>query len=157
MKTTSFVLCGLVVFSFTLAGCQKPDAGTAGGSGVVAHDHDHDHDGQHEHPTSLLEGYQMLGDLYGQIKAAFEKNDPEAAHDQLHEVAHILDEDMPGLILNNEALSDDQKSELKNVITKLFEEFSKLDDVLHGGPEIDFSNVNSEIEQAMNALKALIQ
>lgn len=152
MKVTSSILCGLAVLSFAFVGCQQPGDG---GSGPAAHDHQHDH--QHEHPTSLLEGYQMLDDLYGVIKAAFEKNDPDAAHDQLHEVAHILDEDIPGLIENNEALSDDQKSELKSVIGKLFEEFSKLDDVLHGGPEIDFSDVNSKIEEAMTALKALIQ
>lgn len=156
MRIASFLIfCGLIVFSFPFIGCQKADDGAAGGSGVVAHDHDHDHG--HEHPKSLLEGYQMLSDLHGRIQAAFENDDPDEAHDELHEVAHILDDDIPVLIDQADSLSDEHKRLLKGVISKLFEEFSKLDDVMHGGPEVDFPEVDSKIQEAMAEMKALIQ
>lgn len=152
MKATPYALCSLLVLSICFTGCQRSDD-PQGGSSVVAHEHDH----HHEHPTNLLEGYQMLSDLYAVIAAAFQQSDPDAAHDQLHEVAHILDEDLPGLVENDAKLSDDQKSGLLTALASLFEEFSKLDDVLHGGPEVDFPDVNSKIESAMSDFKALIQ
>jgi hypothetical protein len=156
MKLTSLLLGGMICLATAIAGCKPADdAATEGGDGVAAHDHEHGD--EHEHPKSLLEGFQMLGDLHGVIQAAFEKNDPDAAHGELHEVAHVLDEDMPALIDQNESLSDEQKSQLKDVISALFDEFSKLDDVLHGGPEIDFAAVNSKIAENMDTLKGLIQ
>jgi hypothetical protein len=138
-----------------LCGCQP--AGTDGSTAAVnqTEGHDHEHEG-HDHPKTLKEGIQALSDLYAKIKPAFESKDPDAAHDELHEVAHLLDEAFPGLIKQDSSLDSESKTKLESAVNTLFDAFSKLDGVLHGGPDVEFSEVDSSIAKAMEELKGLV-
>ena len=98
----------------------------------------------------------MIGNLYGAIKTAFEGGQPDDAHDQLHEIAHVLEDDFPPLVNNAAALDDAAKSKLNELIAKLFDEFSKLDEELHGGPKADFAEVDKVVAETMSELKQLI-
>lgn len=162
LKHTRYFLCLCALGGLMMAGCSKPDQGTsASGTGSEAHahsdQHDHDHDSHdHEHPESLKEGFQKLSDMYQVIKAAFEKNDPDAAHGELHEIGHLLEEDLPALLQSDGQLSAEAKEKLKATFTKLFDAFFKLDDQLHGGPAANFAEVDKVIAEGLEDYKGLV-
>jgi len=155
MKLAAFFLTSVACLA-SLVGCQPADTGNSSPavSESGAHDHGEDHD--HDHPENLKEAIQTLSDLYAKIKPAFESKDPDAAHGELHEVAHLLDEGFPGLIQQDSSINADAKTKLESAVNTLFDAFSKLDGVLHGGPEIEFTEVDTDIAAAMEELKALI-
>ncbi|MBX3420645.1 MAG: hypothetical protein KF752_03720 [Pirellulaceae bacterium] len=155
MKSLSGLLIGLALGSLVLCGCQPASSDPAAGSSATGANHDHEH-GDHDHPQSLAEGQEVIGKLFGEIRAAFEKGDPDAAHDQLHEVGHILEGVLPDLVKNDAGLSDEAKSSIQACLEKMFDEFGKLDDQLHGGPEADFAEISRVIDGALQELKGLL-
>lgn len=152
MKLISRLLCLSALCALVMTGC-KPSQNTTASSDTDAHAHgSHDH----EHPESLKEGYQKLSDMYLVIKAAFEKNDPDAAHGELHEIGHLLEEDLPALLQGDGQLSAEAKDQLKATFAKLFDAFFKLDDQLHGGPAADFAELDKTIAQGLDEFKGLV-
>jgi len=151
-----FLLCLSVVW----VGCKTSETKETIATGDQTSQNDHDHAAgdahDHQHPENLKDAVTTLAELYAKIKPAFENKDPDAAHGELHEVAHLLDEVFPGLIKKDSAMSAESKTKLEGVISKLFDAFFKLDDVLHGGPEVDFGPIDTSIASAIEELKTLL-
>ena len=51
----------------------------------------------HVHPETLADAVKQLEGVCTEIKAAFAKDDAEAAHEPMHDVAHLI-EQFPALI-----------------------------------------------------------
>lgn len=135
-------------------GCQPGGGGDTAGTTTQADSHGHGHD--HDHPESLQEAVETLSGLYAKIKTAFESGDPDAAHGELHEVGHLLEEDFPTLIKKEDSLDADSKSKLESVVSALFDEFFKLDDMMHGGENVDFATLEPVISAALDELKSVL-
>ncbi|MFO0940796.1 MAG: hypothetical protein U0930_08510 [Pirellulales bacterium] len=160
MKRICLLTCMVALASFATIGCKPTNTAKAPVT-PDAHDHDHGHDHGHDHkhvetlPAFLTE----LTEAYTAIKTAMEKNDSEAAHGPLHTVADLLDlekGDIAGL-LKKSSLDDDTKGKIKTALTKIFDEFYKLDNQFHGGPKVEWADLDKNIVPAMEELKGLIK
>jgi hypothetical protein len=142
MKRLCLFTCVLALATFVSTGCE-PAKKTA--KAPVA-----------EKGDDLLEGFQQLSDAYTGIKAAMEKSDMDAAHDPLHDLAHLLGEDLPKLTKKS-SLDDDTKTKLAAHWNTLMDEFGKLDAFFHNGPKADWAELDKKIAPVMEELKGLVK
>ena len=157
MKSSCCYLLLCASVTLLSVGCKPAgDSKSNGNAPVTTHDHDHGHSGEHQHPESLLEGLQQLSDAYMVIKNVMEKGDADAAHGPLHDIAHLLEEDLPGLTQKSD-LGDDVKSKLTASWNGLFDQFGKLDGFFHGGPKVEWADLDKQISPIMEELKGLIK
>jgi hypothetical protein len=148
-------ILSVCVLSFGLAGCQPASAPASKGSAASgAHGHDHGHG--HQHPETLAEAVQQVGQCYTAIKAAFEKGSPEDAHDQMHDIGHLLDEELPDL-LEKSTLPAEVKEKAKSSLSALFDGFGKLDSMMHNGPKVDFADIDKSLSTAVAELNGLVK
>ena len=100
-----FTKLAMVAFALTIVGCEpaKPKAD----AGADTADHGHDH----AHAETLADAVKELEGICATIKAAFAKDDAEAAHEPMHEVGHVLGE-IPDLVAKS-TLDDAGKAEVK--------------------------------------------
>ncbi len=138
--TVAFAICGMV-------GCE-PAAPTAKQE-TKAEEHDHGDHG-HEHPETLADAVKQLEGISATIKAAFEKDDAEAAHEPLHEVGHLL-EQVPDLVKKS-SLDEATKAEVQKASDTLFESYSAVDEGMHGGEGKKYSDVSEAIDGALKVL-----
>jgi hypothetical protein len=168
------VLVGLLA---TVYGCR---GGTATDDGPSqsdhAHDHDHDHDGHdhhghdhhghdhdhdhdhghgtaHEPPATFEEALARLESLTQTITEACEAGDLHQAHDELHEVGHLLD-GWDALITNFD-IDDSKATQAKGLGEALFNRFMKLDDSLHGGDEVDLDKFAEGLKTELGKLQEI--
>jgi Spy/CpxP family protein refolding chaperone len=154
MKRVSTFACLLAVASFLSLGC-KPATNTAQAPAKAqADDHGHDH-GDQGHPETLADGFKQLSEAYATIKTAFEADKLDDAHGPLHDVAHLL-EDMKGMVEKSE-MDADAKTKVAAGVETLFDAFGKIDGFFHGGPKVDFPELDKTIAPAMEELKGLIK
>jgi hypothetical protein len=122
------------------------------------HDHDHaDHDhGDHDEPSleSLAAGLTKLESEFAVIKAAFEKNSPEDAHDELHDIGHLL-ESLEQWVASDAAASEVDQAAATPLVKTLFTSFGNLDDTLHGVEGVDIEANLQEISSTITQLKEL--
>jgi|JI9StandDraft_2_1071091.scaffolds.fasta_scaffold03188_5 hypothetical protein len=131
------------------------------------HDHDHDHEhkegethadhakeGAHDHSNlSLADATKEIISLQKTISEAFAANDPEKAHDPLHEIGHII------LVLESAgkkaSLSEADATELKATQDGLMDAFSKVDGAMHGDGETKYTDVSEQVDKLIVTLKKL--
>lgn len=113
--------------------------------------HDHAHD--HHHPETFGEAMEQLTAFKTQIETAFEAGTPDTAHDALHEVGHVIE-----LLteLANKATEDAEKRQaVTEAQNSLFDAYGKLDESMHGGPAVKYSDIKSDINTAMEKLQGI--
>jgi len=133
-----------------LLGCEpKTPGGKMAGEnskgGAQAHEHDA--------PKSLPDAVKILAKHIETINKAFNEKKPEDAHDSLHDFGHVL-EATPALAKD---LSDEKKAAIKKSVDELLACYNALDETLHGGPEIPFSQIEERLAAAMTDLKSSIE
>ncbi|MBM3954597.1 MAG: hypothetical protein ACKO9B_17440 [Planctomycetota bacterium] len=175
-----FLAAGLVIGAATGCGTATQPASTvahAGPSQVAsAHDHGpaadghaHGHD-DHAHAgpaagagqtTPAVDASQptfrdalaAIIDHDERIRAAFEANDPDAAHDDLHAIGHLL-EDLPKLA-GTAGVALDRKA-VERSAGVLFAAFSRIDDKLHGGTGSTYAEEAKTISKELGAFRAFL-
>lgn len=160
----SLACCLIATLAWT-SGCDgKPVTQEPPAKSGDSHDHDHGHDHEHDHEHKEGEAHDHsnlgLGDaakeivsLQKAIAEAFAANDPEKAHDPLHEIGHII-----GVLEaagKKEGLSEADATELKATADSLMEAFGKVDATMHGDGEAKYSDVSEQVDQAIATLKKL--
>jgi hypothetical protein len=87
------------------------------------------------------------------IRDAFAANDPDKAHDLLHEVGHLLEE-LPAAAEKNTPPVD--LAAVKAAAETLFELYSQVDEKMHGGEGADYTAVAAKIDAGIERLQALV-
>ncbi len=117
--------------------------------------HDHDSAGSEtEHPESFADAVSEIESQRNVIRDAFLAGDPHEADAQLHEIGHILKE-LPGLASDSDMPKPDW-NEVLAASNTLFDRFSKIDEKLHGGEGLTYSDAEAEIDQAIETLKSKV-
>ena len=135
----------MLVITLTIIGCEpaakpKPGAGADTSSGGP----------EHVHAETFAEAVKELESICATIKAAFAKDDAEAAHDPLHEVGHVLEE-IPDLVAKS-ALDEAGKAEALSAKKSLYESFDAVDQGMHGSGGKKYSEVAETIDAALKIL-----
>jgi hypothetical protein len=176
----AFLTPGLVIGAATGCGTATQPASTvahAGQSqGTSAHDHGPAADGHaHGHddhaPAGPADGagkstppvdasqptfhdaLAAIIDHDERIRTAFEANDPDAAHDDLHAIGHLL-EDLPKLA-GTAGVALDRKA-VERSAGILFDAFSRIDDKLHGGTGSTYADEAKTISKELGAFRAFL-
>ena len=105
-------------------------------------------------PENFSEGLQKLVSQKTRIQTAFEKSDPDSAHDDLHEIGHVL-ESLPALAKKS-GIAEADLPAVKEAVDSLFDAFGKLDENLHGGDETPYKDVAEKIDTAIAALNKMV-
>lgn len=137
----------MVALALTILGCEpaaKPKSVASDG----ASEHEHEH--EHAHPETLADAVKELEGICASVKAAFEKNDPDAADEPLHDVGHLL-EDVQALSAKSK-LDDASKAEVKTAVDGLLDAFGAIHDGMHGGTGKKYADVAEAIESALKTL-----
>jgi hypothetical protein len=151
-----------------VAGCrpgsnpsQSPASDTStqtASSDIHATESHHDHGGhqheKHEHAvaSSYDDAVRKLASLCEEIDAAFAEKDIDRAHDPIHEVGHLL-EQLPNLA-SSSIESDNEMARAKKAIDQLFDCFGQIDEKLHQGQEVRYSEFKPSIDAAVKELVA---
>ncbi len=112
-----------------------------------AHEHDHDHG-----PESLKDAIKELTSLRDTMRDAFAKNDPDGAHDPLHEVGHVL-EAIPELA-KKEGVSAENQTAIETGVNSLMDAFGSVDKKMHGQEGSTYAEQSAAIDAALLALAA---
>jgi ABC-type Fe3+-citrate transport system substrate-binding protein len=153
MKKFFRLVCFLMVISIGVSGCDQPQ-NNAKAPAKTSPTHAH----EHKHAETLAEGIKQVSEAYAAIKAAFENGSPDDAHDAMHDVGHLLLDDMPEL-LSKSSLDEDTKTKITAARKTVAEALGKLDEgYFHGGGEkVDFAEMDKVIAPAMEELKGLVK
>lgn len=147
-------LAPFIVFSFALTltcGCGQ---GTHSSTATSSEHADHDHDHAEAHPETLPEAVDAIAKMCASIVDAFKGGNPEAAHDDLHEIGHLIEE-LPEL--SKEAkLSAEASKKVDEATEKLMAAFGALDDSLHGGQGKSVDDVELEVDWCLKELKSVM-
>ena len=130
-----------------LVGCQPAETATQD----AEHGHSHDHaDG----PKSFEEGVAQLKAIQIQVNQAMENDDPDAAHDPLHDVGHLLNR-LPELAADTD-LEESDWNEVKADVDRLFEAFGDVDSAFHadGDKLAAYESSKSAIDEGVAGLVA---
>ena len=156
-----YILIGLCTVSLVQLGCTDEGTTATDGDGHDGHgeegDHGHGEDG-HEHPENLADAVAQIATMSTSIKDAF-KEDPDGgtAHDDLHEIAHLLD-DAKALAEKDESLSDDVKTNVIESVDTLFNAFNDVDEGMHHDDKgAKYPDVAEKIDAAVAALQAAVK
>ncbi|MDX1926995.1 MAG: hypothetical protein SFV81_10775 [Pirellulaceae bacterium] len=135
----------LVALTLTIVGCEpaKPKADTGAADSGAA-------EKGHEHAETLADAVKELEGMCATIKAAFAKDDAEAAHGPMHDIGHVLEE-IPDLAAKS-TLDDAGKAEVKKAAETLFEAFSAVDESMHGSGGKKYSDVSESIDAALKVI-----
>ncbi|MCU0711617.1 MAG: hypothetical protein MUC43_06125 [Pirellula sp.] len=148
-------------------GCE-PDKTTSTGK-PANHSHDgagHSHDGHshegHSHgeqgaaaKMGLKDSVAKVVELATKIKEAGEKGDFEAAHDEMHDIGHLLEE--LAAKAKAESKSEEEQAAMKTAADALFATISKVDEAMHENKEIKYEEVKAGFESELAAMKALLE
>lgn len=166
MKTINFLLIPTLVLA--LIGCGSTEQSVSDSSSqstaVELHDHDdhdghdHDHDG-HDHeesgqPESFAEAIGQISDMGSKIRAAFAKGEPGDAHDELHDIGHMI-ESLPELA-KKAGLPETKQKKVGEVTEALMDAFGELDGTLHGGEKVDVEEISTTISAQIEGLQAML-
>lgn len=143
----------IVVFMFTFVmGCKPgPNAKNVAGGGHEAHDHDH---GGVKHPESLSEAIDAIAKSGTLILNAFKSGSPDDAHDELHEIGHLI-ECVPRLG-EKSGLTPEANATIASANEKLMDAFGKLDETLHGGVAQNLDEISQKVESSLAELKSVL-
>jgi hypothetical protein len=102
---------------------------------------------------SYREAVTALVAIRDTIRDAFAANDPDKAHDPLHEVGHLLEE-LPAAAEKNAPPVD--VAAVKAAAETLFDLYSQVDEKMHGGEGADYAAVAAQIDAGIERLQALV-
>jgi hypothetical protein len=155
MTLTSRFVCGcLMVGSLALmVGCGGTTSQSGTSSNTAGHGHSHGHDHGHDHATDYPGAVKELEGLSAKILKAFQDGNPAEAHDELHEIGHVL-ERIPALAAKEEGMSDEAKTQVKQAIESLFDAFSEMDGMLHGGDTVDVDALTERVNRSLADLRS---
>ncbi len=139
------VKLSMVVIAIAVVGCEpaKPKGGIA--------DHGHEHADGHAHAETLAEAVKELEGICGKVKAAYEKNDADAADEPLHDVGHTLEEIKE--LAKTSKLDAAGKAEVEAAANNLLDAFGALHDGMHGGTAgKKYADVADAIDSALKTL-----
>ncbi len=139
------LFCSLSVFAGCEDGPKPKDIAT-----VPGHDHEHGHEHEHTY-ESVKDAVEELVALRNTIRDAFGKNDPDGAHDPLHEVGHIL-EAIPEQA-NKDNLGAEKVAAIKASCDVLMDAFGAVDKTMHGQEGSSYSEVSAKIDAAVAELQ----
>ena len=150
MKTMQFSLLRILSRLCLAVGlaCGFVGCGTTANSTTSAGTSDKEHA-----PATFAEALAQLATQKTNIQGAFEKSDPESAHDDLHTIGHLL-ESLPALAKKSGIAEADMPA-VKEAVDALFDAFGKLDETLHGGDETPYKDVSEKIDTALSALNKM--
>lgn len=167
----SLAVCLIATLAWT-SGCEnKPVTQEPTKKSGEAAEHDHEHDHDHEHKDgeahdhskeeaghdhsdmSLTDATKEIVSLQKAIAEAFAANDPEKAHDPLHEIGHII------VVLEDAgkkaSLSEADAAELKATKDGLMDAFSKVDGAMHGTGDTKYADVSEQVDKLIVTLKKI--
>jgi hypothetical protein len=155
-------------------GCEPSAPPASSTSSTHSHDgagHSHDgagksHDGHshegHSHgdegaaaKMNLKDSVTKVVAMATKIKEAGEKGDFEAAHDEMHDIGHLLEE--LAAKAKAESKSEEEQAAIKTAADALFATIGKVDDALHNNKEIKYDEVKAGFEAELAAIKALLE
>ena len=88
------------------------------------------------------------------IQTAFAEGNPEACHDALHSVGHLL-QDLPAIAAAAE-LGQTEQETVKEAAGKLMAAFGEIDKGMHGATDAaQYSDVEASINEAMESLNSV--
>jgi hypothetical protein len=178
-KTLSLLSLGLLsaLLLVGLSGCDSGGTtettadGTEQSGDSHADDHDHedgddhghgdgehageDHDAEdHDHDfESLAEAVAEIESLRDEIRDGFKGDDPDVAHGPLHHIGEVLiaTEEM----VNEMDDSTENKAEIQAAVKTLLDEFTAVDNTLHGADDgKQYSEASESIDAAIETLKS---
>jgi hypothetical protein len=146
------------------AGPEQREASHAHGSSADGQAHGHD---DHEHAVApgsaapaagasqptFRDALAAIIDHDDRIRAAFEAGNPDAAHDDLHAIGHLL-EDLPKLVGTAGVAID--RTAVDRSAGNLFDAFSRIDDTLHGGTGSTYAEEAKTISRELAAFRAFL-
>ena len=170
MKTVYSLFAMILVITLIGCGSSEPSAVDASAQVPPTEDHDHEHghddheDGDHDHaghdhdqsdhPDSFEEALQHIEDMGSKITAAFAKAEPDDAHDELHEIGHMI-ESLPALA-KKAGLPESKQEKVMAIAEALMDAFGELDGTLHGGDEVDAEKISQTISAQIEELQVLL-
>lgn len=163
------LILGLTALAgFMISGCDAPKApekSAAEHGHDHGHEHDHGHDHAHDHGheegehSHEGETYAMavaeVVELNEKIRDAFAKDDMEAADEPLHELGHVLDEEIVSLAEKAEITGDDLAT-IKTSVDQLMGDFAKVDDKIHGKEGVAYSEVEKQVTDGIATLQKYV-
>ena len=169
MKILNFLLISTLVL--VLIGCGSTDQSVSDSSSQSSavedhahddhdgHDHDHDDHGGHDHeesgqPESFAEAISQIDDMGSKITAAFAKGEPDDAHDELHDIGHMI-ESLPELA-KKAGLPEPKQEKVGEATEALMDAFGELDGTLHGGEKVDVEKISTTISAQIEELQAML-
>lgn len=132
------------------------DHGEHGHDEHGGHDHGEHGDDEHDHegPESFAEALASVTSMKTTICKAFADETPDAAHDELHEIGHLLEE-IPELAAKVDGISKEQIAKVEAAVEKLFEGFGELDHTLHDtSAEVDVAALEKQLTDAISELES---
>jgi seryl-tRNA synthetase len=153
------VLMGLAVV--VCLGCgssvSQSDKVTASVPSPQDHEHDHadehgDHDEHASAPTTYAEAVTQVESLRTELRESLAKEDIKQADEAVHEVGHVL-EKIPDLS-KEASLSAEAEEEIKNDVNTLFDQFGKIDELIHAEKPVDYNEYSEKIDGAIERLRA---
>ncbi len=171
MKTLDLLLT-LTLF-LAVTGCGSPDQSASNSSSQSSAVEDHDHDGHdHDHkdhghddhdghghkesgqPESFAEAVGQINALGSKITAAFAKGEPDDAHDELHDIGHVI-ECLPELA-KKAGLPEPKQKKVSEVTEMLMDAFGELDGTLHGGEKVDVEKISTTVSEQIEELQGML-
>ncbi len=137
-----------------MAGCQSSSESASSTTPVHASG-EHVHDHSSDHPETLSEAATQIAAMSKTILAAFAAGTPTAAHEQLHEIGHLIEE-LPKCAANSE-ISDEAKRSVAEATDKLMNAFGALDESMHGGETKSLDDVEFEVDWSLKTLAAIVK
>lgn len=111
---------------------------------------EHDHP-PHAHAESYNAAVAELDAMRTQISTAFAAGDIKAADGPIHEVGHVLGHVVE--LAQEEDFSEAAIAEINAAVETLFDTFGRVDEKIHGGEGVEYSEVADEIDAALETLK----
>lgn len=111
---------------------------------------EHDHP-PHAHAESYNAAVAELDTMRTQISTAFAAGDIKAADGPIHEVGHVLEHVVE--LAQEEGFSETVIAEINAAVQTLFDTFGRVDEKIHGGEGVEYSEVADQIDAALETLK----
>lgn len=148
-------LPGRICFVMLLSVCLGCSQETESSSHHDEHGHHHDHDhGHSERPESLQAAITELVVIRDNIRNSMENDDPESAHEPLHQAGELL-QVMPELAADTD-LPESEWNSINEQIDRLLDAFGKLDLAFHddSDPQAAYESTSSAIDEGVAAMQA---
>lgn len=102
-------------------------------------------------PKTFVEAVTQISSLNQKIKIALAEDDIKTADGPVHQLGHILED--VNEMAQEEGLAEGDIEEIKAAVETLFKTFGEVDERIHTGSGKRYSDVETEISQAIKTLE----